>query len=286
MAQSYPGSGATRENVARIIDPDAFKSWQSLFDYTSRSEAPEFSKRCADHFYGDAVVKAFAKAQAVLALSFILPSHDEGESLEYYNKCSKEWLAQQCVRHEAARAERDLEIEGLVKTLNGLEKRQADGCFDMLWAWFTERRGADDMRANAADGGLSADDFKQMLDEHELNLMPGSGPGITVPAQGVTDPDAQNERRYQEDCRLAHNARLAAIKECADNLAAWYPDNANTNAFCAALRSMTRATEVSSTHSRCGKCGCETKGESALVNGEVWCHPCADSVPSTDRGGE
>jgi hypothetical protein len=31
-----------------------------------------------------------------------------------------------------------------------------------------------------------------------------------------------------------------------------------------------------STDQLCAKCGCETKGEAALVDGEVWCHPCAD----------
>lgn len=65
-----------------------------------------------------------------------------------------------------------------------LDAGSSDGCFDMLWQWFTERRGADDMRANAADGGLSADDFKQMLDEHELNIM---APQPVTVAQGKPD---------------------------------------------------------------------------------------------------
>ncbi len=34
----------------------------------------------------------------------------------------------------------------------------------------------------------------------------------------------------------------------------------------------------------CAKCGCETKGEAALVGGEIWCHPCADKAPSTGNG--
>lgn len=34
--------------------------------------------------------------------------------------------------------------------------------------------------------------------------------------------------------------RNAALEECATNLADWYPDNASTNAFCAAIRSMKR----------------------------------------------
>lgn len=29
---------------------------------------------------------------------------------------------------------------------------------------------------------------------------------------------------------------------------------------------------------RCAKCGRETKGEAALVDGEIWCHPCADQA--------
>ncbi len=44
---------------------------------------------------------------------------------------------------------------------------------------------------------------------------------------------------------------------------------------------------VSSTHRVCAKCGCETKGEEALVDGKIWCHPCADGVvvSSTQSGG-
>jgi len=54
--------------------------------------------------------------------------------------------------------------------------------FEMLRNWFADeiRRGAEDMRANAANGGLSADDFKQMLDDHETNLIqvpPQDAPG-------------------------------------------------------------------------------------------------------------
>lgn len=36
----------------------------------------------------------------------------------------------------------------------------------------------------------------------------------------------------KDDCRRA------ALEEAAAKLAAWYPDNANTGAFCAAIRSM------------------------------------------------
>lgn len=30
---------------------------------------------------------------------------------------------------------------------------------------------------------------------------------------------------------------------------------------------------------RCQKCDCATKGEEALVDGQIWCHSCADNVP-------
>jgi hypothetical protein len=29
---------------------------------------------------------------------------------------------------------------------------------------------------------------------------------------------------------------------------------------------------------RCARCGCETKGEVAWVDGAEWCHPCADNA--------
>jgi hypothetical protein len=71
---------------------------------------------------------------------------------------------------------KDVERAVRAAVVAGHAQTPADGdveqeCFDMLWQWFTERRGAEDMRANAADGGLSAYDFKQMLDEHESNLL-------------------------------------------------------------------------------------------------------------------
>jgi hypothetical protein len=37
------------------------------------------------------------------------------------------------------------------------------------------------------------------------------------------------------------SCRQAALEEAAARLAAWYPDNANTGAFCAAIRSMKNA---------------------------------------------
>jgi len=43
-----------------------------------------------------------------------------------------------------------------------------------------------------------------------------------------------------------------------------------------------RAAALSQTERRCQKCGCVTGGEEAWVDGQIWCHPCADAVPSTD----
>lgn len=45
--------------------------------------------------------------------------------------------------------------------------------FEMLWKWFADekRHGKAEMRANNLDGGLSAADFEEMLNEHEANIM-------------------------------------------------------------------------------------------------------------------
>lgn len=55
----------------------------------------------------------------------------------------------------------------------------SEGCdfFDMLWAWFADegRAGRAEMRQRARDG-LSADDFKEMLDEHEGELLGSRSP--------------------------------------------------------------------------------------------------------------
>lgn len=47
-----------------------------------------------------------------------------------------------------------------------------DPFFDMLWDWFEDesRIGAEGMRPERREG-LSVDDFKQMLDEHEAALL-------------------------------------------------------------------------------------------------------------------
>lgn len=29
---------------------------------------------------------------------------------------------------------------------------------------------------------------------------------------------------------------------------------------------------------RCHKCGCQTKGEEAWTDGQIWCHSCADEA--------
>jgi hypothetical protein len=63
-----PPSLVDREAVARIIEPDAFRSWQSLYDHNSVSEGADFAKRCADYFHGEKVNEALTKADAILSL--------------------------------------------------------------------------------------------------------------------------------------------------------------------------------------------------------------------------
>jgi hypothetical protein len=53
-------------------------------------------------------------------------------------------------------------------------EEERDDFFDMLWVWFEdeERVGVEGMRPERREG-LSADDFKTMLDEHEAALIDG-----------------------------------------------------------------------------------------------------------------
>jgi hypothetical protein len=46
------------------------------------------------------------------------------------------------------------------------------------------------------------------------------------------------EKNHMSDVAQPEKVRLATIDECANLLAREYPDNANTNAFCAAIRSL------------------------------------------------
>jgi hypothetical protein len=41
---------------------------------------------------------------------------------------------------------------------------------------------------------------------------------------------------------------------------------------------------ASSAERRCQKCGCATGGEEAWVDGQIWCHPCADAASPTQQG--
>src|SRR6185312_17494545 len=38
---------------------------------------------------------------------------------------------------------------------------------------------------------------------------------------------------------------------------------------------------VSSAERHCQKCGTPTQGEEAWIDGQIWCHPCADAVSVT-----
>jgi len=68
-------------------------------------------------------------------------------------------------------------IERALEVLRGVpqsSKQCGDDCtfFDMLWKWFEDERriGAEGMRPERHEG-LSAGDFKTMLDEHEAALL-------------------------------------------------------------------------------------------------------------------
>jgi hypothetical protein len=59
---------SAREEVAGIIDPRAFQSWQGLYDYCLKDgENADFAKRCADAFHGEAINEALAKADIIFA---------------------------------------------------------------------------------------------------------------------------------------------------------------------------------------------------------------------------
>lgn len=81
-------------------------------------------------------------------------------------------------------------------------------CFDMLWKWFTERRGAADMRANAIEG-LSADDFKEMLDEHESNLLDSPAKPPATGGGAVAGDAKEHETTITKFFDDAENADLA-----------------------------------------------------------------------------
>lgn len=57
----------TREQIARSIDPMAFDGWQGLYDANLEKEGADFSRRCADAWYGEKKEAAFKTADAVLA---------------------------------------------------------------------------------------------------------------------------------------------------------------------------------------------------------------------------
>ena len=107
---------------------------------------------------------------------------------------------------------------------------------DMLWRWFEKRRGVEDMRSERAFG-LSADDFKNMLDEHEQALLDS--------AQREPDPDyikLAEERISQQGRELARlRAGLESIVNCRNPLT-----RAAVREACAEILA---APPISSTHS-------------------------------------
>ena len=67
---TYPPAPAVgAEDVARLIDPMAFKSWHGLYDYCIRDGADDaFARRCADSTHKANCDAALAKADAILSL--------------------------------------------------------------------------------------------------------------------------------------------------------------------------------------------------------------------------
>jgi hypothetical protein len=126
--------------------------------------------------------------------------------------------------------------------------------------------------------------------EHHLSCQPHAQPAIGTPedarealieecakrAQWAAENDLDRAIKHpdeREKCeQRAHRAQTIA---------------ASIRRLAATPPAPVRATAEPSTDSSCAKCGCETKGEAALVNDEVWCHPCADgvAVSSTNQGG-
>lgn len=67
---TYPPAPAVgAEDVARLIDPMAFKSWHGLYDYCIRDgDDDAFARRCADSTHKADCDAALAKADAILSL--------------------------------------------------------------------------------------------------------------------------------------------------------------------------------------------------------------------------
>ena len=80
---------------------------------------------------------------------------------------------------------------------NAGEDAEGDSFFNMLWDWFEDesRIGAEGMRPERREG-LSADDFKIMLDEHEASLMDAARP---LPKRGA---ETMGERKYKRPSYL------------------------------------------------------------------------------------
>jgi hypothetical protein len=82
-----------------------------------------------------------------------------------------------------------------------------------------------------------------------------------------------------------HRQKYADLIEAQAKLIAWFVERPRSVAQAHPDLPEFDLSSESSTDSLCAKCGCETKGEAALVDGQIWCHPCADghSVTSKDR---
>lgn len=67
---SPPAPTLDPEAVARMIEPHAFRAWQSLFDYcVNRGATEDEARNTADHFHGAGIAEALAKARTIIAMA-------------------------------------------------------------------------------------------------------------------------------------------------------------------------------------------------------------------------
>lgn len=98
--RSSSAGSRDREEIARIINPDAFELWQAQFDYSSKSEGVEFARRCADYYHQKDCDEARLKADAILSLhpgSDVQPSCEQSDSTTHRESVTRSSIATCCV---------------------------------------------------------------------------------------------------------------------------------------------------------------------------------------------
>lgn len=77
-------------------------------------------------------------------------------------------------------------------------------------------------------------------------------------------PEQEREIEAREECK---RRGLDPDDYAADGVTVWM----------VVAKEISETTPIYEQERRCQKCGCPTKGEEALVDWRVWCHPCADA---------